>query len=122
GKSHLFGLLRLQVAARGVAVFEADSPREASRPFGLFSQVLEALVDHCSHSGVPQAKLAQLTQALAPVTSGAASAADTVSDGRLAIYDAASELFALAGRATPVFLFPDLDAADKASLEMLRYL
>ena len=32
------------------------------------------------------------------------------------------ELFALAGRESPVFLLPDLDAADRASLELFRYL
>jgi transcriptional regulator with GAF, ATPase, and Fis domain/tetratricopeptide (TPR) repeat protein len=121
GKSHLFGLVRQAMASRGVAVFEGESPREAKRPFGLFASLLEALVDHLSHSGVPSDRLAALSRGLSPLF-GEGVAGKVLEDRRLALYDGACELFSLAGRSCPVFLLPDLDAADRASLELFRYL
>ncbi|MHB8879189.1 MAG: sigma 54-interacting transcriptional regulator, partial [Myxococcaceae bacterium] len=102
-------------------VFEGESPREAKRPFGLFQTVLEGLIDHLSHSGIPSERLATLSRGLSPILSEAAPD-KVMEDRRLALYDGASELFSLAGRSYPVFLFPDLDAADRASLELFRYL
>jgi transcriptional regulator with GAF, ATPase, and Fis domain/tetratricopeptide (TPR) repeat protein len=124
GKSHLFGLLRQELASRGVPVFEGQSPREARRPFGLFSSMVEQISDHLAHAGVPSLKLTVLAQRLAPLRGAAAPSSGPVpNDGaRLELYDALCELFALARPLAPAFLFPDLDAADLASLELVRYL
>ncbi len=121
GKSHLFGLLHKAVFGRGAPVFEAESPRECKRPFGLFARVVGELLEHLSHAGVPDQKLAELSNAVAPL-SGCASRTEVMQDRRLVLYDAICELFTLAGRESPVFLFPDLDVADKSSLELFRYL
>jgi DNA-binding NtrC family response regulator len=120
GKSYLFALLRRALAERGVEVFEAESPREARRPFGLFAPLVREMLDQLGHGGVPGAQLAALSKRLAALLGHAA---PTPSDGaRLDLFDAIGEVFALAGRSSPVYLFPDLDAADVASLEVFRYL
>ncbi len=118
GKTHLFRLFRTQVASRGATVFEGDSPREVRRPFGVFASLLSHLLDHLGHAGLPEAQRSQLSRRVAPLTRGA----QVSENQRLDLFDAASELFVLAGRESPVFLFPDLDAADKSSLELFRYL
>ncbi len=118
GKSHLFRLFRAQVASCGGSVFESDSPREVRRPFGVFAGMLSHLLEHLGHAGLPEAQLALLSRRVAPVTRGT----QVPEAQRLDLFDAASELFVLAGRESPVFLFPDVDAADKSSLELFRYL
>ncbi|MBX5483743.1 MAG: sigma 54-interacting transcriptional regulator [Myxococcaceae bacterium] len=121
GKSHLFRIFRHALGARGVEVFEAESARDARRPFGLFAALIPALIEHLEHAGAPSASLAALARKVAPLT-GPSTAAPVNEGQRLELFDAVCELFVLAGRAQPVFLFPDLDAADKASLELFRYL
>ncbi|MBI3183370.1 MAG: sigma 54-interacting transcriptional regulator [Myxococcales bacterium] len=122
GKSHLFRLFRAAASARGTDVFEAESPRDSRRPFGLFSQILSELIEHLEHSGVPDAKLASLGRAVGPALGKAATPQGALEESRLALHDSACELFSLSGRSQPIFLFPDLDAADRASLDLFRYL
>ncbi|HEX4621549.1 MAG TPA: ATP-binding protein, partial [Myxococcaceae bacterium] len=120
GKSYLLSLLRRSLAERGVDVFEAESPREGRRPFGLFAALVRELTDHLGHAGVPGPQLAALSKRLAPLLGHPSS---VPADGaRLDLFDAIGEVFALAGRGAPAYLFPDLDAADAASLEAFRYL
>jgi transcriptional regulator with GAF, ATPase, and Fis domain len=119
GKSHLFGLLRTAGARRNAPVFEGGSGRDARRTFGLFTPLLSQLLAHLGQSGVPASRLAELARQLAPITKGTHGAAD---NRRIELSDAACELFSLAGREAPLFLFPDLDVADRASLELFRYL
>jgi hypothetical protein len=71
-------------------------------------------------SGVPETTLARLARAVEPVRSGSQSL--PAEERRLALYDGAGELFSLAGRASPLVIWPDLDVADRASLELVRYL
>jgi transcriptional regulator with GAF, ATPase, and Fis domain/tetratricopeptide (TPR) repeat protein len=120
GKSHLFGLIRASAARRGAQVFEGGSGRDARRTFGLFAPMVQELVQHLGQNGVPAARLAELARLVGPLTK--ATAAQVMENRRVELYDAVCELFALAGRGAPVFLFPDLDAADRASLELFRYL
>src|SRR5215211_2905346 len=120
GKSHLFRLARQALAARGVAVFEAESARDARRPYVSFASLISEVLEHLSHQGVAPVQLAQLARRVAPVGGPCAGAAIDIA--RVDLFDAVCELFVLAGRSHPVFLFPDLDAADKASLELFRYL
>jgi len=119
GKSHLFGLLRGAAARRNAHVFEGGSGRDARRTFGLFSPIVAELLTHLGQSGVPAARLAELARLLGPLTK--ATGKDVMENRRVELYDAVCELFALAGREAPVFLLPDLDAADRASLELFRY-
>ncbi len=120
GKSHLFGLLRAAASRRSAPVFEGGSARDARRTFGLFSPIVSELLQHLGQDGVPAARLAELARLLGPLTK--ATAKDVMENRRVELYDAVCELFSLAGRSTPVFLFPDLDVADRASLELFRYL
>ena len=120
GKSHLLRLARQALAARAVNVFEAESGRDVRRPYVAFATVVSEILEHLSHQGVPPVQLAPLGRRVAPVGGPYSGAA---ADGaRVDLFDAVCELFILAGRSHPVFLFPDLDAADKASLELFRYL
>jgi transcriptional regulator with GAF, ATPase, and Fis domain len=119
GKSHLFRQLRLAAGARGVDVFEAESAREARRPFGLFTGVCRELLAHLGHAGTPAEKLAAVSHRLLPLLGPVAEGGEP---DRLALFDAACELFVLGGAGSPVFLLPDLDAADPGSLELFRYL
>src|SRR5438552_1319104 len=50
GKSHLFGLFRAAIASRAGLIFEAESPREARRPFGVFQALLTDILEHLSHA------------------------------------------------------------------------
>ncbi len=119
GKSHLFGLLRGAVAKRNTHVFEGGSGRDSKRVFGLFTPIVNELLAHLGPSGVPAARLAELARLLGPLTKATGTA--VMENRRVELYDAVSELFSLAGRGQPVFLLPDLDVADRASLELFRY-
>ncbi|MFZ5471360.1 MAG: sigma 54-interacting transcriptional regulator [Myxococcota bacterium] len=122
GKSHLFGLLRQALAARGTAVFEATSPREVRRPYGLFSSMVSQLFDHLGHDlGPASVRLAELWRVLSPLSRGGEPLVG-VEQARRTLFDAICELFALAGKSHPAFLFHDLDAADRSSLELFRHL
>ncbi len=124
GKSHLLTLFRRAAAASGALVFEAGSAREARQPFGLFAGLTRALLDHVSHSGTEGATVAVLSRQLAPILGGAqVRAADGLQEQlRVELYDALAELFVLASPGAPIYLLPDLDAADPASLELFRFL
>jgi tetratricopeptide (TPR) repeat protein len=119
GKSHLFGLVRAAVLKRNTQVFEGGSGRDAKRTFGLFTPMLNEVLAHLGQSGVPASRLAELARLLAPLTK--ATGKDVMENRRVELYDAVCELLSLAGRATPIFLFPDIDVADRASLELFRY-
>ena len=120
GKSFLTSLLSASCARRGISVFEGGSGRDVRRTWGLVSPLVQELLTAASRSGVPQAKVAELARALEPLRS--AGPAGDVETRRLALFDAVCELVTLAGRSAPVFVLPDLDEADRASLELLRYL
>ncbi|MBL8918600.1 MAG: sigma 54-interacting transcriptional regulator [Myxococcaceae bacterium] len=120
GKSYLTSLLASSATKRGVPVFEGGSGREVRRTWGLMAPLVNELLTSVARSGVPQAKVAELAASLEPLRSP--SKEGRVEDRRLALYDAASELVMVSGRATPIFILPDLDEADRASLELLRYL
>src|SRR4051812_2448184 len=72
GKSHLLSLFRRAAVGRGALVFEAESARDARRPFGLFGSMARELLDHVGHSGRPVPALAALSKRLSPLlgTSG----------------------------------------------------
>ncbi len=120
GKSHLFSLFRRAAVAQGAVVFEAPSGREARRPFGLFAELTRELLDHAGHAGTPMPALAALSKRLAPLL-GAGAPAGVMADVRVELYDAVGELMALVSPRKPVYLLPDLDAADPASLELFRF-
>ncbi|MBK7863011.1 MAG: AAA family ATPase [Archangiaceae bacterium] len=119
GKSHLFGLLRTAAARKSAPVFEGGSGRDARRTFGLFAPIVQELLSHLGQDGVPAARLAELARLVGPLTK--ATSAQVMENRRVELYDAVCELFALAARSSPVFLLPDLEVADRASLELLRY-
>ena len=54
GKSHLFRAFRGRLGQRAVEVFEADSARDARRPFGLFTSLVPALLEHLQNVVVPR--------------------------------------------------------------------
>ena len=66
--------------------------------------MLSQLLAHLGQSGVPAARLAELARQLAPITKSTPGGAD---NRRIELSDAAGELFSLAGREAPLFLFPD---------------
>ncbi len=119
GKSHLFSSLRRALTAQGVVVFEAESPRDVKRPFGLFVQLCDALLDHVRHSALSPERLAALAEGIRPLRAPEVNGRLV---GRLELHDAVAELFLAAKDRCPVFLFPDLDAADRASLDLLKFL
>ena len=120
GKSYLTSLLAAAVSKRGVPVFEGGSGRDVRRTWGLMAPLVNELLTAAARSGVPQARVAELADSLEPLRTSAGQG--KVEDRRLALYDAASELVTLSGRSCPVFILPDLDEADRASLELMRYL
>jgi transcriptional regulator with GAF, ATPase, and Fis domain len=120
GKSYLTSLLSATCARRGVPVFEGSSGREVRRTWGLVAPLVQELLTAAARSGVPQAKMAELAKSLEPLRSPGTGG--PVEDRRLALYDAACELVTLTSRAAPIFVLPDLDEADRASLELVRYL
>ncbi|MCC6332560.1 MAG: sigma 54-interacting transcriptional regulator [Myxococcales bacterium] len=119
GKSHLVEAFARSASAKGVAVFEGRSGRDARRTWGVVGPMVSQLLTHAVRMGVPEVKVAVLARALEPVKGLGAPIAGAE---RLALFDAVAELFTLAGRDAPIFVFPDLDVADRASLELVRYL
>ncbi len=120
GKSHLVAQLAQALASQGTPIFEGGSGRDARQTWGVFAPMLGELLTLVKRSGVPETTLARLARAVEPVRSGSQSL--PAEERRLALYDGAGELFSLAGRATPLVIWPDLDVADRASLELVRYL
>jgi hypothetical protein len=116
GKSHLLASLRRALQARGTPVFEAGRTRDGSRPWALFSPMVPELLSQLTQAGVPDARVATLAEGLSALTLRSGAAA------RVKLFDDAVEVFAAAGRAGSAFLFDDVDAADRSSLELLRYL
>ncbi len=119
GKTHLFDSFRQSLTRSGVRVFEGASGRDVRRTFGLFAPLLSELLAHLKDSGVAAPALVGLSQRLAGLWGRGVPGAG---DRRLELYEAAAELFVLAAQEPAAFLFPDLDAADAASLELFRYL
>ncbi len=120
GKSHLVAQLAQALGGQGTPVFEGGSGRDARQTWGVFAPMLGELLTLVKRSGVPETTVARLARAVEPVRSGAQSV--PAEERRLALYDGAGELFSLAGRAAPLVIWPDLDVADRASLELIRYL
>ncbi|MCI0672876.1 MAG: sigma 54-interacting transcriptional regulator [Myxococcaceae bacterium] len=120
GKSHLLASFRRVVGQQGIPVFESESPREGRRPFGLFAGVVREMLDFAAHGGTAPAQLLSLRERLLPLL-GPSAAGPGGGEGRLLLCEAAVELLVLVGRARPVVLMHDVDAADPASLELLRY-
>ncbi|MFZ5441746.1 MAG: tetratricopeptide repeat protein, partial [Myxococcota bacterium] len=120
GKSHLVNLLAQNLGGQGVPVFEGGSGRDVRQTWGLFAPMLGELLTLVKRSGVPETTVARLARAIEPMRSGGPST--PTEERRLALYDGVGELLSLAGRAAPVVIWPDLDVADRASLELVRYL
>ena len=120
GKTHLVSQLAQALSAQGTPIFEGGSGRDARQTWGVFAPMLGELLTLVKRSGVPETTLARLARAVEPVRSGSQSL--PAEERRLALYDGAGELFSLAGRAAPLVIWPDLDVADRASLELVRYL
>ncbi|MDX2011230.1 MAG: sigma 54-interacting transcriptional regulator [Myxococcaceae bacterium] len=120
GKSYLTSLLTASCARRGIPVFEGGSGRDVRRTWGLVAPLVQELLTSAGRSGMPQGKVAELARALEPLRTPGATG--EVEAQRLSLYDATCELVTAAGRAAPVLIFPDLDEADRASLELVRYL
>lgn len=116
GKSHLLASLRRSLSARGTPVFEAGKSREGGRPWAVFAPMVPELLAQLSQAGVPDARVAALAEGLTPLTQARGAAA------RVKLFDDVVEVFQACGRAGAAFLFDDVDAADKSSLELLRYL
>src|SRR5690606_6384704 len=121
GKSHLFDLCRRTLADRGVRVFEGGASRSSARAYGLFADMVPELLAYLPEVGVPARTVAELARRTAPLAGIECAETSVGEDRRLDLFDAVAEVFALAGRACPAFLFSDADAADRASLELLRY-
>ncbi|MGC4117085.1 MAG: sigma 54-interacting transcriptional regulator [Myxococcales bacterium] len=122
GKSFLFAALRRSFAQRGIRVFEGRASRTSAKAYGLFSELVPEVLDALAEAGVPARTTAELSRRLGPLC-GRQGAADLgPEEKRLDLCDAVAELFALAASAGPLFLLSDADAADRASLELLRYL
>ncbi len=120
GKTHLVTQLAQALAGQGTPVFEGGSGRDARQTWGVFAPMLGELLTLVKRSGVPETTLARLARAVEPVRSGGQSL--PAEERRLALYDGAGELFSLVGRSAPLVIWPDLDVADRASLELIRYL
>lgn len=120
GKTHFFGELRRAAQARGAEVFEGSSGKEVGRPYGLFAELLREVLAFLGHTGVPPSVLAPLSMRLSPIWGKVPIEAEPRVQ-REALLDAVAELFSLVSQSVPVFLFPDLDDADAASAELLRY-
>jgi transcriptional regulator with GAF, ATPase, and Fis domain/tetratricopeptide (TPR) repeat protein len=120
GKSYLTSLLSAEASKRGVPVFEGGSGRDVRRTWGLMAPLVNELLTAAARSGVPQSRVAELADSLEPLRTSLGQG--KVEDRRLALYDGVSELVTLAGRSNPVFILPDLDEADRASLELMRFL
>ena len=120
GKSHLVAQLAQALGGQGTPVFEGGSGRDARQTWGVFAPMLGELLTLVKRSGVPETTVARLARAVEPVRSGGQSL--PAEERRLALYDGAGELFSLAGRSAPLVVWPDLDVADRASLELIRYL
>jgi hypothetical protein len=104
-------------------VFEGRASRTSARAYGLFAELVPELLDALAEAGFPARTTAELSRRLGPLC-GRQGASDLApEERRLDLCDAVAELFSLAAAAgSPVFLLSDADAADRASLELLRYL
>ncbi len=120
GKTHLLSQLAQMLSAQGTPIFEGGSGRDARQTWGVFAPMLGELLTLVKRSGVPETTLARLARAVEPMRSGSQSL--PAEERRLALYDGSGELFSLAGRSAPLVIWPDLDVADRASLELIRYL
>ncbi|MFO0596589.1 MAG: sigma 54-interacting transcriptional regulator [Myxococcaceae bacterium] len=122
GKSHLVAKLAQALGSQGTPVFEGGSARDARQTWGLFAPMVGELLTLVKRAGVPDETQARLARSLEPMRSADARQGRDTEARRLALYDGAAELFSLAGRACPLVVWPDLDVADRASLELVRYL
>jgi DNA-binding NtrC family response regulator len=115
GKSHLLRSFRDAVTRRGAPVLEGGHVRESQRPWALMAPLLQQGLSLLPSLGVPDADAVHLVRNLGSMTAGAPGAE------RQAVFSAAADLFERLGASGATFLFSDLDAADRASLELLRY-
>ncbi len=120
GKTHLVTQLARTLSAQGVNVFEGGAVRDARATWGLFSPLGSELLTAARRDGTSELTVARLTRALEPLRGAAASS--TADEKRLQLFDGVAELVTLASRHAPLFIFSDVDAADRSSLELLRYL
>jgi transcriptional regulator with GAF, ATPase, and Fis domain/Tfp pilus assembly protein PilF len=119
GKSSLLGALRRRLAANDVRVFEGGTRDHQRGTYGLFREMVPSLLAHLVEAGVPSRVISELQRRTAPLRGGVHAGGE---DPQLELADAVAELFSLAGRSSPAFLLNDLESADRASLELLRYL
>jgi DNA-binding NtrC family response regulator/tetratricopeptide (TPR) repeat protein len=129
GKSFLLDTFTRAVHDRGARILSGTAARGAASPYGLFASVVPSALSHLAELGLPTATIADLTRRTVPITGRAAREAPlagpgrTAEDRRLDLFDAVADVFGQAGRhQPPVILLDDVDAADAASLELLRYL
>ncbi len=128
GKSFLLDAFAREVRARGISLLSGAAARGCVRPFGLFADVLPRAIDLLSESGVSSRRAGELARRTIPVAGGAAARVTgddevTAQDRRLDLFEAVAEIFSLLGKANPpVIMLDDVDAADGASLDLLRYL
>ncbi|MGI5863992.1 MAG: AAA family ATPase, partial [Myxococcales bacterium] len=122
GKSYLMRALRRSLASRGIQVFEGAASRALPAAYGLVAGLVPALLDYLGELGIPGRVVAELSRRVGPLCGGEAPERLSPEERRLDLYDALAELFSLASAGSPCFLLADADAADRASLEVLRYL
>jgi transcriptional regulator with GAF, ATPase, and Fis domain/tetratricopeptide (TPR) repeat protein len=122
GKTHLFRALRRSLTDHGGRVFEGGAPRHDRRAYGLFAPMVTDLLGFAAELGIPQRTLVDLTRRLAPVIGHSGLLQAPAHERRVDLFDAVAELFGVVAKQTPVLLFPDADAADAASLDLLRFL
>jgi hypothetical protein len=116
GKSFLVARFLAAAGRRGAEVFEGGSGREVQQPWGLIAPLIAPMLAAASRLGVPEARVAALAARVGGLRDAAANAE------RLSLFDAVGELMGVATRSGAVVVFPDVDAADRSSLELLRYL
>ncbi|MDF1563805.1 MAG: sigma 54-interacting transcriptional regulator [Deltaproteobacteria bacterium] len=127
GKSHLLSALVAQTEAEVLPHYLLRG-RAGDGPFGLFAEALPAMLASLSELGVSPALRKALEEALAPLLPGApqrapAASGTDASARRLAAFEAAAELVLLIGRErAPLVVIDELEQADAASLDLLRYL
>ncbi|MBS2026820.1 MAG: sigma 54-interacting transcriptional regulator [Deltaproteobacteria bacterium] len=118
GKRELLASLQRELSAQGVRVLAATGG--AGGAYALFRPLVKELLALLAESGVPARTVDELGKRCGPLRGEQAQA--RADDAPLELADAVAELFALAGRSAPCYLLGELEAADRASLELLRYL
>jgi DNA-binding NtrC family response regulator/tetratricopeptide (TPR) repeat protein len=118
GKSHLVAELEEALARADVRCFVGGSARQSRKAFWLFEPLVQALLEVLPHTGAAPTRVAQLEARLLTLAEGGAQPGAE----RLELFDAVAELLSSGVRDCPVVVLPDLDVADRSSLELVRYL